>query len=244
MFNKTLLALILGIFAFGIQATTFQVLPLEKMIDESSSAAEVELKNKRSFMNPMGLILTEYTFSVLESYNLENGDLDGEYLKITMTGGTVDGVTSFIDGAPEFVIGEKSFLLLKKIDSKMYLSNFSMGKYKIIEHEGQTYYVSSVFPHDRQIGRVKKERMIELLRLKHKTTRAPEPDWRNLPAKQKTGSNKLFQKENEVEKRAPAQENTDAREPSEGLVAMWGFFILMSISGFVIWWKLKKGVRT
>ncbi len=216
-------------------------MPLDKLVEESNSAAEVTLKDKKAYMNKMGMILTDYTFNVLESYNLDSADLDGEFLKITMTGGTVNGVTSFIDGAPDFVVGEKSFLLLKRINSKFYLSNFTMGKYKIQEEDGKTVYVSSVFPYDADIGQVKKERMIDVIKTKFKMVRVPEGDPKVQPMDDKT-SVAAFPAEKVFEKRAPAQENMP-NAGEDGVVAMWVFFALFVTSGAMMWWKLRKGVR-
>ncbi|MBC7429153.1 MAG: hypothetical protein H7336_11105 [Bacteriovorax sp.] len=241
----TLFVLLVGsLLSINVHATSFQLMPLDKLVEESSSAAEVVLKEKKSFMNKMGMILTDYIFTVGESYNLESGDLDGEFLKITMTGGTVNGVTSFIDGAPDFAIGEKSFLLLKKVESKIYISNFTMGKYKIHDEDGKTVYVSSVFPYDNDIGQVKKERMIDMLKMKYKITRVPDGEPNFKPAIEGKIARGLFTKEPNFEKRAPAQEDEDAKNGENGAMAMWAFFALFMTSGATIWWKLKKGVST
>ncbi|MGZ3788375.1 MAG: hypothetical protein ACXVLQ_07610 [Bacteriovorax sp.] len=149
-------------------ATIFFPLPFEKQIDEATSAVEVRLESARVFKSAGGMIMTEYSFDVLESYNLSSSDLDNQKLKLTMPGGTYEGITSMIDGAPQFGSGEKSFLLLKKIESKIYLSNFSLGKYKIQNDGGRIYYVSEVFPSDPQIGRISKEKMVELMKSKWK----------------------------------------------------------------------------
>ena len=224
--------------SFATYATTFQPMPLEKLVEESSAAAEVELKSKKSFMNKIGMIMTEFTFSVNESYNIEDADLDGEFLKITMTGGSVNGVTSFIDGAPEFAIGEKSFLLLKKIESKMYLSNFTMGKYKIQENNGKVIYVSTVFPTHAELGQVEKNKMIELVKNKFKITEVVIPAVKE--EKQVTG---VFQKQQiNYKKRTPAQIEGVEKSSEEGAGAMWAFFAIFSVSGVTIWWKLKKGM--
>lgn len=239
---KTVFTIFFGmIISLTAVATTFRAMPLEQLIEESNSGAEVELKSKRTFTNKMGMILTDYSFKVLEGYNVNTSDTNNEdVLIITMAGGTINGVTSYIDSAPEFAVGEKSFLLLRKIESKYYLSNFTMGKYKIEENEGQTYYVSSVFPDDQDLGRVKKERMVELMKLKFKITRAPEPDSYS-PAmliKEKSLSPKI----SSYESRRPAQVELEDEKAKEFCVAMWAFFTLFTVSGFTIWWKLKKGV--
>ncbi len=224
--------------SFKSMATTFQIIPLEQLVEESSSGAEVELKSKKTYKNNFGMIMTDFSFKVIEGFNLNDGDMDGDVVTMTMSGGTLNGVTSYIDSAPEFAVGEKSFLLLKKIESKFYLSNFTMGKYKIEEVDGQTYYTSTVFPYDADLGRVKKERMVDLMKLKFKITRAPEPDSfrpKNLSIEKPTPSHLP-----RFEERKPAQVNDDKNQ--EFCLAMWGFFALFSASGLIIWWKLKKGV--
>lgn len=233
-----LVVLLFMVFSISAFATTFQKMPLAKLIEDSHAAAEVSLKEKKSYMNKMGVIMTDYIFTLGESYNILDTDLEGEYLKVSLIGGSIDGVTSYIDGAPEFEVGEKAFLLLKKIESKIYISNFTMGKYKIEEVSGQKYYVSSVFPMDSDIGRVKKERMIEVIKTKLKQVSTPVEE-KTVDAQ---GGN---MKNNSVmvtakEKRAPAQDETS--ETNNGVSAMWAFFVLLVVNGFVIWRKLRQGV--
>jgi hypothetical protein len=243
VFNKTVFILFLGMMiSFESMATSFQLMPLEQLVEESSSGAEVELKDKKTFVNKVGMIMTDFSFKVIDGYNISDDDLNGELLTITMSGGTLNGITSYIDGAPEFAIGEKSFLLLKKIESKLYLSNFTMGKYKIEKSENQIYYVSSVFPYDADLGRVKKERMVDLMKMKFRITRAPEPDSFR-PAGLKILDKKMVPAGSVYEERKPAQVDSDDVEKNQDVcVAMWAFFALFSVSGVTIWWKLKKGV--
>lgn len=240
--NKTLFIIFLLILiSFKTMATTFQTMPLEQLVEESSSGAEVELKSKKTFMNKVGMIMTDFSFKVTDGYSISESDMNGELITITMSGGSLNGVTSYIDGAPEFAVGEKSFLLLKKIESKLYLSNFTMGKYKIEESDGQTYYVSSVFPYDSDLGRVKKDRMVDLMRMKFKVTRAPEPDSYR-PAGIKTLEKTLAPRGSVYEERKPAQVDSEDSKAQDVCVAMWAFLALFSITGATIWWKLRKGV--
>jgi len=239
--TKTLFILFLGMMiSFKTMATTFRAMPLEQLIEESSSGAEVELKSKKIFKNKVGMIMTDFSFKVTEGFNIDESDLSGDLLTITMAGGSLDGVTSYIDGAPEFAIGEKSFLLLKKIGAKNYLSNFTMGKYRIEESDGQNVYVSSVFPNDPDLGRVKKDRMVDLMKMKFKVTRAPEPDSIS-PSGLKLTDEKIATEGSVYETRKPAQVNEDDKQ-QDVCVAMWAFLALFSVSGITIWWKLKKGV--
>lgn len=217
----------------SLQATTFRKIPLAQMIEESSSAAEVKLIQKRSYMNKIGMIFTEHTFQVLEPHNLHQ-DVDGEVLKLDMTGGTVNGVTSYIDGAPEFAIGEKSFLLLKKIENKLYLSNFTLGKYKVLEEDGITYYQSSVFPSDPDMGKVSKERMVELVRTRFGIT-SLNPN--NNPGK--SAFTKNF-KADIGNNRKPAQSSESAKENFPFVLMAWIFFTF-SLSVIIGYHVFKKG---
>lgn len=217
--------------SFNTWATTFRKLPLEQMIDESSSAAEVRLVSKKTMMNTMGMIMTEHSFQILESYNLEKNDYDGEILKLTLTGGTINGVTSYIDGAPEFSPGERSFLLLKKLEGRMYLSNFTLGKYRVIEEDGKIFYVSSVFPNDPEMGKVNKDRMIELIKEKFKISYSPSKPKAVVPsyAEQMPAVKESF-------KRTPAQmnasEQTTDKFPYNLLFITIGTFLFAGVIGY------------
>lgn len=224
-------------------ATTFQKASLVQIINQADSAAEVELKSKKTFMNKMGIIQTEYSFLVLENYNVNESDLELDLLKITMVGGSYEGVTSFIEGAPEFKIGEKSFLLLKKIESKIYLSNFTLGKFKIETSNGEIYYSSVVFPEDAELGKIKKEKMIELVKQKfnitlksHETKKANKTYTHYTPVK--SSSLEIAP----TDYRKPAQEISEP-DVSLGLSAMWIYFFLVLGLGGGIWWQLCKGAR-
>jgi hypothetical protein len=151
-------------------ATVFSPLSFEKQIEEATSAVEVKLSSSRVFKNESNMTMTEYSFDVLESYNLAEENLDNQKLKLSILGGTYNGITSMIDGAPRFTENERTFLLLKKIDSKIYLSNFTLGKYKIQNIGGKTFYLSEVFPGNSKIGKIAKDKMIELMREKWKVS--------------------------------------------------------------------------
>lgn len=234
MLKKIWLILVL-VTANAAFATMFFPLPFERQVDEATSAAEVRLASTRVFKNSAGAIMTEYHFDVLESYNLSPDELEKNQLKLTMPGGTYEGITSMVDGAPSFKEGEKSFLLLKKIESTIYLSNFTLGKYKIQNYEGKDYYVSEVFPMDQNVGRISKEKMVELMKTKWKTTFAPEKKTEQPAVMAKVPP--APEREFKFEKRAPAQESAAAEEVP---VFFWGALVLVSFFFALIFFKLGQ----
>ena len=194
-------------------------------------------ENAKVFKNATGMIMTEYTFNVLESYNLSDDDLDNQKLKLTMPGGTLDGVTSMIDGAPQFSNGEKSFLLLKKIDSKIYLSNFTLGKYKIQDFDGKPYYVSEVYPTDPTIGKIQKESMVKLMKNQWKLTLLMP---RGVPTRSiASGEPRPIIKSVHELERGLAQDDNDSNEGVPGF--FWGAIFLFTFFFAFIFFKLGKG---
>lgn len=144
-------------------ATTFIPLPLDKQVESASIGAEVVLLNMQGFKHPAGYIATEYRFKIIEATNLNPEELDDGKLVLTLPGGNHNEVTTVVDGSPRFNPGERIFLLLKKIDNKIYLSNFTLGKFNIQKIENEEYYVNEVFPNLQNVGRIKKSTMKKLM---------------------------------------------------------------------------------
>jgi len=144
-------------------ATTFIPLPLDKQVESASMGAEVILLNMQGFKHPAGYIATEYRFKVIEPTNLDPAELEDGKLVLTLPGGNFDGITTVVDGSPKFNPGERIFLLLKKVEGKVYLSNFTLGKFNIQKIEDEEYYVNEVFPNMPNVGRIKKSTMKKLM---------------------------------------------------------------------------------
>ncbi len=223
-------------FSFGIittvSATVFFPMPIDKQVEEASAGAEVILNNTHVFKSTSNLIMTEYHFKVAESYSLSRDDLDNNELVLTLPGGSFEGRTSVIDGAPEFKLGEKVFLLLKKIESKIYLSNFSLGKYKIQDIGGKTYYVSEVFPLNPNMGRISKDKMIEIMLEKWKVSQFTKTPGESKLKISEVEGDKEFHPTGlaRLEERSPAQVLTPNDEPP---LFFWGAFGVL-ISFFVM----------
>jgi hypothetical protein len=141
-----------------------------------------------------------------------------------------------IDGAPQFAPEEKSFLLLKKVESRIYLSNFTLGKFKIQQYEGKTYYVSEVFPMDPNIGRISKDKMVDLMKTKWKMTSTEElavpTKAVSIVAKAPPSPEDGFK----FEKREPAQEASNQDVP----VFFWSAIVLVAFFFALIFFKLGQ----
>ncbi|MBP9681503.1 MAG: hypothetical protein KBD76_08870 [Bacteriovorax sp.] len=234
---KSLLMLSLFFLCLSAWATIFSRMPIEKQVEEANSAVVTRLASARAYKNSSGMIMTEYRFEVLESFNLHESDIEGQELKLTMPGGTVEGVTSMIDGAPKFAIGEHSFLLLKKIESRIYLSNFTLGKYRIQNKGGEIYYTSEVFPTDPMLGTISKNKMMDLMRRTWKISSLIHLPYQNKLREVASDVYRGDKKNNKFERREPAQEVT----PEEGVpFFFWSALFLVLFFFTLIFVKLAK----
>ena len=105
-----LISVLLSVVLTTAKATQFVPLTIEKQVEEADFAVEASLQSVKVFKNSSGFITSHYTFVVNEGF----GFSDSKFY-LDLPGGTLDGVTTAIDGAPHFAEGEKTFLLLKKI---------------------------------------------------------------------------------------------------------------------------------
>jgi hypothetical protein len=220
-------------------ATLFVPLPIDKQVEEANAAAEVKLESARSFRDDRGMTMTEYRFNVLDSFSLAPEDLDAGQLVMTMMGGTFEGMTSYIDGAPKFQIGKRNFLLLKKIQSKYYLSNFTLGQYDIVLVDGKDVLVSEVFPQDPKVGRISKEKMIELIKEKWKISHFLAP--KESPSQMKIVNNKMVASPPnapKIEARSPAQD-----ESATESTPMFFWWALAFVTGFFSLFFIKMSTH-
>jgi hypothetical protein len=140
------------------QATQFAPLPIEKQVDEADFAAEATVDSVNIYRSATGTIMTDYIFSVNQGFAFDEASFH-----LDMPGGTLEGVTTMIDGGPQFIKKTKYFLLLKKVDAKIYLSNFTLGQYNIVKVDGEVTYRSIVFSNDSKIGSISKVKMKSLM---------------------------------------------------------------------------------
>jgi hypothetical protein len=237
MFIRILLMFVILSFQNVCFGTMFIPIAFEKQVEEASSGVEVYLNSSRVFKNAIGAIMTEYNFDVLESFNFPDEEGENKKLKLVLPGGTLKDVTSVIEGAPSFNLREKSFLLLKKIESNFFLSNFSLGKFKIEESNGKVFYVSDVFPLDLNVGRIEKNKMIELMKSKWKTSFRSAPRAAPIVYGEDSRS-KLI---SSVFKNASKKQATQAIEEKQEIpFFFWSAVVILIFCFSIIFIKLSK----
>ena len=112
--------------AASVMSMTYSKFPsLDERKAGSSDIVLAELTGKRSFKEKHG-INTLFEFTIIETYL---GDFEqGEHLEITLRGGNVGNLVSYIPGSPVFKTGEKAILFLKKGKDRVTLSFGNFGE--------------------------------------------------------------------------------------------------------------------
>jgi len=115
-------------------ATTVQVLPVERLAETSSHVVRAEVQSIESFWNQDKSVI--FTRVVLRSERVLRGDdVPGEFT-LLLPGGTVEGKTTIIVGAPEFKPRQHVVLFLNKITEPqegLGLTASQMGGYQLAD---------------------------------------------------------------------------------------------------------------
>ena len=117
-------------------STTMVELSLKDMCQKSSHIVVARTISVNSYLKPGQQRI--YTDIVLEVTEKIKGQLQNqESLKLTVYGGTIDGITTLVVGAPTFTVGKQSVLfLLEKKSARSGQNHFtvvglSQGKFNI-----------------------------------------------------------------------------------------------------------------
>ncbi|KJR40152.1 secreted protein containing Peptidase M10A and M12B, matrixin and adamalysin domain protein [Candidatus Magnetoovum chiemensis] len=103
-----------------------------EVVDISNESKGDGIKNE-------GAIVTDYSILVLD---VLKGDISDNVIKVQVLGGlSADGTYLFIDGAPQFNIGDEAILFLNPYKNNLYrIAQFMLGAFLIYELEDGTLY--------------------------------------------------------------------------------------------------------
>jgi hypothetical protein len=136
--TQTLFACIVLLFLgiAGASASIFVEVPLKMMCVESDHIVIARMISMNSYWGPNHQkIFTDITLEISDKIK---GQLQkGDQIKMTLAGGTVDGITTLVIGGPRFIEGQESVLFIsEKISAKsgkkyFKLYGLSHGKFDI-----------------------------------------------------------------------------------------------------------------
>jgi len=152
---KSLLLFLFIFISTQVGSTTFIVTPIEVHIEKASGIIHGQVLATTAKKLPDGKIVTQVSLSLLATSGIENGEIVSKNnFQVLTLGGSWNGVRRYVEGSPEFKVGEEVVLFVNKADFGFALSNLGLGKYVVKEVEKRKVLVNSILPENPLIGKL------------------------------------------------------------------------------------------
>lgn len=143
-------------------ATSFQVVPLEKMLVPTNAIILGDFLDSKSVELEDGTIATEARFKLEKEWGINADEYGISEIKIFFPGGEINGKGMRIEGTPRFIAGEKNILLLSQLeDGRLWIQGLAMGTFKVVRIGNQTLMVNSVFPSHSELSQIPLEQFMK-----------------------------------------------------------------------------------
>lgn len=140
---------------------------IESQLGNASAVIHAFYKGRSYKKLPNDLVLTEFTFIILESVGIEEVRiLNKNHFPVVSRGGIWQDLVYNSGGKVSFQPGEEVVLLLKEGVQGYELQNQGLSKYKKIIENGEIYLSSSELPDDPKLGKIQIAVFNRLLKLK------------------------------------------------------------------------------
>lgn len=146
MKNSLMLVLTNLIFA-SAWATTFEPIPLEKLAQSADAVVIGDFLQSKTIVLEDGLVATEALFKIEKELGVDAEEFGVTEVKVYYPGGKTKDAALTVEGAPQFVPGEKRALLLTQhTDDRLWIQGMALGTFKVVKIGQKTLVVNSVFP--------------------------------------------------------------------------------------------------
>lgn len=146
----------------AVWATTFQAVPLEKMLVPTNAIILGDFLDSKSVQLEDGMIATEARFKLEKEWGINADEYGISEIKIFFPGGEVNGQRTRIEGTPDFIPGEKNVLLLSQLDDgRLWLQGLAMGTFKVVRIGNQNLMVNPIFPSHSELSQIPLEQFMK-----------------------------------------------------------------------------------
>lgn len=145
-------------------ATTFQAVPMEKMIRPADAILLGDFLKSSTVVLEDGTVATEARFKIDKELGLDADEFGLSEIKVFFPGGKLKDREVLIEGAPSFVPGEKNVLMLTQAeDGRLWIQGLAMGTFKVVRLGQKTVLMNPVFPSDADLSRVEMSRFLRMV---------------------------------------------------------------------------------
>lgn len=142
-------------FCFNAHGASYIYSSLESQLRDSDAVVSGVITGSQFVRSPEGEVFTKYSLRLKNVSGInENNIYSSDSFSFVVPGGDWQGIRYQISGAPLFVEGEETLVLLKKKSGEYTPLNLGMGKYSYKRIDGVDYLQSSVFPNHPELGKI------------------------------------------------------------------------------------------
>ena len=146
---------------FSVYATTFQPVPLGKLLVPANAIVMADFLESQSVLLEDGTVATEAHFRLEKEWGIDAEDYGISEIKVYYPGGIINGKAMTIEGSPRFVEGEKNILLLsQREDGRLWIQGLSMGTFKVVRIGPQSMLINPIFPANPELSQIPLENFL------------------------------------------------------------------------------------
>lgn len=223
-------------------ATTFQPLPVEKLIGPADAILLGDFLTSKTVELEDGTLATEARFKIEKELGLDAEEFGLSEIKVFYPGGKRGDRVVQIDGTPTFVPGEKNVVFLTlQPDGRLWVQGLAMGTFRVVRLGGTTMLINAVFPSHPEISRQEmgkflrkvsdiKGKSLKEIRSDKYVLESQKDRTRQVTGQTKGNSRSIASTENGIENRA---------EPNV-MNSFWLVMIFGFLGALMTWWGRQK----
>lgn len=222
-------------------ATTFQPLPVEKLIAPADAILLGDFLVSKTVELEDGSLATEARFKIEKELGLDAEDFGLSEIKVFYPGGKRGDRVVQVEGAPSFVPGEKNVIFLtQQPDGRLWVQGLAMGTFKVVRLGETTMLINSVFPAHPEISRQEIGKFLRKVSdIKGKSLKEIHSDKYVLES-QKERRQIASQAKGNSRSIASVGNGTENRTEPNVMNSFWLLMILGFLGALATWWGRQK----
>jgi len=159
--------ILLAIWGFSVEATTFIETPVVNRLERASGAVRGKFLGLSFKKNPLGKVITEATFQIIAVSGIKpNEIINRNTFRVSYPGGEWNGMTYKVSGTPSFKQGEDVVVMVKRGKFGFILPDLALSKFDINIVDGREILESEIFSNKQGVGKISLKDFNEMLRRK------------------------------------------------------------------------------
>lgn len=223
-------------------ATTFQPLPVEKLIAPADAILLGDFLNSKTVELEDGTLATEARFKIEKEFGLDAEDFGLSEIKVFYPGGKRGDKIVTVEGAPSFVPGEKNVVLLSlQADGRLWVQGLAMGTFKVVRLGEKTMLINSVFPSNPEISRQELGKFLRKVSdIKGKSLKEIHSDKYVLESQKERSRQVSSSPKGNSRSIASVEDGMENKSELNVMNSFWLVMILGFLGALVTWWGRQK----